>query len=75
MERCAAALYEPLSAAKNQIRLMKLKSELCADQIHCLLEVFDIETAPKYRALSYAWVRSISLNRTNPQVAHGVLGA
>jgi len=46
--------HQPLSRSLNEIRLLKLRKEEHGP-VHCGLEVFPLEQAPKYIALSYRW--------------------
>jgi hypothetical protein len=47
--------YEPLDLAKQQIRLITLKPGNPGSTIQCDLEIFDVDSAPQYLALSYTW--------------------
>ena len=49
-------IYEPLDAGRRQIRLMRLVPKDISETICCMLETFDFDDVPEYRALSYEWV-------------------
>ena len=46
--------HQPLMRSLNEIRLLKLRKEKHGP-VHCDVEVFPLEKAPKYIALSYRW--------------------
>jgi hypothetical protein len=69
--RTSSHLYQHLSPAQGEIRLVQLKPQRAANQdnkrIHCSLEHVSLNESPTYRALSYAWgdpsyTQSIMLN-------------
>ncbi|RSL87593.1 hypothetical protein CEP51_002140 [Fusarium floridanum] len=45
----------PLLSGQPHIRLMQITPGSSSDEIHCTISTFDINTAPKYHALSYEW--------------------
>jgi hypothetical protein len=48
--------YGPLDASKQQIRLLKIeKSTASTHPPRCTVHVFDLESTPRYIALSYTW--------------------
>lgn len=48
--------YESLSSSFRQIRLLRLQpSRVLRDVVKCEIEAFNIDEAPEYEALSYAW--------------------
>jgi len=46
--------HQPLSRSLDEIRLLKLRKEEHGP-VHCEVEVFSLEQAPEYIALSYRW--------------------
>ncbi|KAF6822349.1 HETdomain-containing protein [Colletotrichum plurivorum] len=54
-----SAVYAPLPDANSYIRLLRIQSVEAtpseATQIRCVLEIFAIEQAPPYNAISYTW--------------------
>ena len=54
--------YQPLDTTRQQIRLLKITSDANRDQIRCDSQTFDLDVAPSYNTLSYAWGP-----QTNPQ--------
>jgi len=46
--------HQPLSRSLDEIRLLKLRKEKNGP-VHCDVEVFSLEQAPEYIALSYRW--------------------
>jgi len=46
--------HQPLSRSLDEIRLLKLRKEKHGP-VHCEVEVFPLEQAPEYIALSYRW--------------------
>lgn len=51
-------VHEPLADDKDQIRLMRLLPGSDGEVVQGVLETFDLDNAPEYKALSYMWVRS-----------------
>jgi hypothetical protein len=50
------ALYQPLGRDKDEIRLLRfLPPDDNSMDIHGIFEIFPMERAPKYIALSYEW--------------------
>lgn len=48
--------HEPLNTSKNQIRLLRIVTTCTSEEsVSITLETHDLETAPPYIALSYAW--------------------
>ncbi|KAH6642534.1 heterokaryon incompatibility protein-domain-containing protein [Boeremia exigua] len=47
-------IHQPLVYWKPQIRLLKIKPDLYGP-IRCEVEIFDLDTAPAFAALSYTW--------------------
>ncbi|KAF2034619.1 hypothetical protein EK21DRAFT_107749 [Setomelanomma holmii] len=48
-------IHTPLDESKRQIRLLQLQNDLSESEIRCQIEIFNIEDAPPYAALSYMW--------------------
>ncbi|KAH7091148.1 heterokaryon incompatibility protein-domain-containing protein [Paraphoma chrysanthemicola] len=48
--------YPPLDKSRNEIRLLWIShSDIPGISFHCHLEVFDLDNAPTFTSLSYAW--------------------
>jgi len=47
--------YTPLSDARTSIRLLKLFEGVNQDHIHGTIQVYGIEEAPPFDAISYVW--------------------
>lgn len=71
--------YEPLSAQKQQFRLVRLTSEQSTIN-SCEIFIFEVETAPPYIALSYTWdletapKQRITLNHQTFEIGETVQG-
>jgi hypothetical protein len=53
--------HRPLEANRHQIRLLKVDRSLTVEsKVQCHLEIFDLDSAPHYTALSYRWTYSKS---------------
>jgi hypothetical protein len=49
-------MYSILDHSKKEIRLLSLKSDYCREpSIECDLEIFELDNAPPFVALSYVW--------------------
>ena len=64
--------YEPLDKSRQQIRLMSLLPT-DDESITCIVEIFEIESTPAYRALSYEWgsterMHTITINGCPKQI-------
>lgn len=55
MSRTEPYNYKPLDLEKQQIRLISLKPGAADSTVECNLQIFDVESAPPYIALSYTW--------------------
>ncbi|EUC30135.1 hypothetical protein COCCADRAFT_43920, partial [Bipolaris zeicola 26-R-13] len=47
--------YQPLDETKQQIRLLRLLKTSTSEKLRCDIVIHDLDTLPKYRALSYVW--------------------
>ena len=47
--------YEPLSTDAAQIRLLRLLRTEDEEDIHCFMHHVELDSAPQYAAISYAW--------------------
>lgn len=50
-----SSVYEKLDSSLKQIRLIQLTSRRTSQKIRCKIQTFDLESCPRYKALSYAW--------------------
>lgn len=53
----SSSIYERLDPSSKQIRLVQLTSRKASrsEEIRCKIQTFDLESSPRYKALSYAW--------------------
>lgn len=51
------SIYDKLDPSRRQIRLIQLTSRKAprSKEIRCKVRIFDLESSPRYKALSYAW--------------------
>lgn len=60
--------HQAISKGSRQIRLLRILGDASTEDVECSLDVYDIDTAPSYTAISYTWgpvtpVRRITINR------------
>lgn len=70
-------LYQPLDTSRRQIRLMMVTSGPHDEEIRCSIHTFDLDTMPRYIALSYVWgedqgLRTIFVNSYEYQIRPGL---
>jgi Heterokaryon incompatibility protein (HET) len=66
--------HKPLSSSPKQIRLIRLQaSPMLRDVVKCEIETFNIDKAPAYEAISYAWGDASDLTHVKVGVRHRLL--
>lgn len=53
--KCNPIIHQSISKASRQIRLLRILSDTSTEDIECSLDVYEIDTAPSYTAISYTW--------------------